>query len=73
MPRITMRGQMTGTRNGADWPPPGEDIDVTDDEAATLIDQGMAEPAEAPKTESAAASQRVETAAVDTKPASRRR
>lgn len=40
---ITMRRQISGTRDGVDWPAPGGTIDVPDDEAATLISLGHAE------------------------------
>lgn len=40
---VTMRRQISGTRDGVDWPAPGETIDVPDDEAATLIALGHAE------------------------------
>lgn len=39
---VTMRRQISGTRDGVDWPAPGETIDVPDDEAATLIALGHA-------------------------------
>ncbi len=42
---VTMLRQVSGTRDGVEWPAPGATIDVTDDEAATLIDNGLAEPA----------------------------
>lgn len=40
---ITMRRQISGTRDGVDWPAPGETIDVPDEEAASLIALGHAE------------------------------
>jgi len=40
---VTMRRQISGTRDGVDWPAPGETIDVPDDEAAGLIALGHAE------------------------------
>ena len=40
---VTMRRQISGTRDGADWPAPGETIDLPDDEATTLIALGHAE------------------------------
>ncbi len=42
---ITMKTQISGTRDGADWPAPGGTIDVPDGEAADLIAGGLAEPA----------------------------
>lgn len=43
--RVKMRGQISGTRDGKDWPAPGEVIDLPDAEAVQLIGQHMAEPA----------------------------
>lgn len=46
---VTMLRKVSGTRDGVDWPDPGESIDVPDEEAASLIMLGLAkEPAEAP-------------------------
>lgn len=39
---VTMLRQLTGTRDGVEWPAPGDPIDVPDDEAASLIDLGLA-------------------------------
>lgn len=43
--RIVMRVQITGTRNGADWPAPGGVIDLPSEEAAALCASGLAETA----------------------------
>lgn len=40
--KVTMRHKISGQRDGADWPDPGETIDVPDDEAVMLLAQGMA-------------------------------
>ncbi len=40
---VTMRRQISGTRDGVDWPAPGGTIDVPEDEAAQLIALGHAE------------------------------
>lgn len=40
--RVTMRAQISGTRDGKDWPVPGESIDLPEAEAKQLIEQGMA-------------------------------
>lgn len=40
-----MRGLISGTRNGETWPGRGGEVDLPDDEAETLIAQGMAEAA----------------------------
>jgi hypothetical protein len=39
-----MRVGISGTRNGADWPPLGGVLDVDDDEGAQLCAGGLAEP-----------------------------
>ena len=39
-----MRVAISGTRNGASWPPIGGEIDVGDDEGAQLCAAGMAVP-----------------------------
>ena len=39
---VKMLVQISGTRNGKDWPAPGETISVGDDEAETLIRNGQA-------------------------------
>ena len=43
---VTMIRKVSGTRDGADWPEPGETIDVPDEEAASLISNGLAKEAE---------------------------
>jgi len=42
MPKVTMKRQVSGTRNGKPWPKAGETVEVSDDEAASLIRQGNA-------------------------------
>lgn len=42
--RIKLLVHLTGTRNGAEWPGYGEEIDLPADEAATMVAAGMAEP-----------------------------
>lgn len=39
-----MRAQISGTRNGQEWPTRGSVIDLPDDEAAQYCAAGMAEP-----------------------------
>ena len=46
--RVRMLEPITGTRNGAYWPGVGEEIDLTEPEAAKLIAQGRAEAAGKP-------------------------
>lgn len=43
--KVQMKVQISGTRNGAYWPPPGGEIDLTPGEADDLIAAGIAEPA----------------------------
>jgi hypothetical protein len=40
--KVTMRVQISGLRDGVDWPAPGETVDLPDDEAAELIARGQA-------------------------------
>lgn len=42
MTEVRMIGQVSGTRNGEDWPAPGDTIDLPEDEARSLIVSGMA-------------------------------
>lgn len=42
MPKVEIVNRISGTRNGESWPAPGETLDVSDDEAETLIRQGNA-------------------------------
>lgn len=60
---VKMLTQMSGTRNGDDWPPAGTTIELPADEAETLIYHRMAEPVAAAP---------VESAAVNTRPTIRR-
>ncbi|MCO5986568.1 hypothetical protein NE235_10685 [Actinoallomurus spadix] len=41
--RVKMRHQISGTRDGQDWPAPGEEIDLPEDEAVSVLNSGMAE------------------------------
>lgn len=41
--KVQMTKQMSGTRDGADWPAPGETLEVSDDEGRQLVRSGMAE------------------------------
>lgn len=43
--QIEMRLRVSGTRDGVDWPAPGETVDLPDGEAAQLIEDGAAIPA----------------------------
>jgi hypothetical protein len=42
--RVRLIGTMTGTRDGVDWPPIGETIDLPADEAIGLVSNKMAVP-----------------------------
>lgn len=41
--RVTMRVQISGTRDGREWPAPGGDVELTSEEAAQLCAMGLAE------------------------------
>ena len=57
MVKVRMTRQMTGTRDGQDWPAPGETIDVDASEARQLVANGVAEdPKGGGKAETAEAS-----------------
>lgn len=43
---VRMKQQMSGTRDGKDWPAPGEKIDLPADEAVSLLAGGVAEQVE---------------------------
>ena len=40
---IRMKSQISGTRDGVNWPKPGDTIEVSEEEAALLIKFGQAE------------------------------
>ena len=42
--KIKLKADMSGTRNGQDWPARGEVFEVDDDEGAELCAAGLAEP-----------------------------
>jgi len=75
MALVKMKVQISGSRNGQDWPPRGGLLEVPDDEAQTLVHTGIAEPAELEAAELEAgggSGSGVESAALDTAPAKRR-
>lgn len=43
--RVTMKVELSGTRNGQAWPRRGESVNLPDEEAAQLCASGMAETA----------------------------
>lgn len=52
--KVQMIGTVSGTRDGLDWPKPGQTIDLPADEAAQLIANKLARPAkDAPREERA--------------------
>jgi hypothetical protein len=52
--RIRMKVTMSGTRNGEDWPPAGETVDLPTGEAQHLVASGIAEEIDtAPEVETA--------------------
>jgi len=53
--KVTMKVDVTGTRDGQPWPARGETLDVPDDEARELIHAGIADPVVDKKTEKATA------------------
>lgn len=65
---IKLVAQISGTRNGVDWPKPGEVLEVPDAEGAGLVSTGLAVEIEVEKkprkVETAARKQVVETAAI---------
>lgn len=72
MALVRMIVQLSGTRDGADWPAPGELLECPAEEAAQLAGSGLAvsfTPAAGAAVESAAASPATETAAVKRAPA----
>lgn len=63
MANVKMRVQISGTRDGKDWPAPGQMLTVSDAEAADLIRNGMAvDPAAKPVEDASADVLGVETA-----------
>ena len=59
--RVIMRAGITGTRNGVEWPAPGESIDLPQDEADQLVAAGLAVADDTKPAKKAA----VETASVE--------
>lgn len=62
-PIIRMRSKISGTRDGIDWPAPGETLEVPNAEAAQLVAGGQAVLADQPETADAPTG-KVETATV---------
>jgi hypothetical protein len=51
--RVRMTVQVSGMRNGQEWPARGSVVDLPDTEAAELVRAGMAVPAGEPESETA--------------------
>lgn len=49
-PTYKMRAQLSGTRNGADWPAPGELVELPEAEAADYLAAGFIAPVDDPET-----------------------
>lgn len=62
--RIRMRRQITGTRDGVDWPAPGGEMVVPDDEGAQLCAMGAALPVAEERTEETRAPRRARSRGV---------
>lgn len=52
--KIILLAEISGVRDGKPWPAVGEVVDLPDDEARVLIDNGIAEADEAPTAPEAA-------------------
>jgi hypothetical protein len=55
--KVRMTVDISGTRNGQEWPPRGEVVDLPDDEGAALCSSGMATPVAVDKVEKAVAAE----------------
>jgi hypothetical protein len=63
MGTVRLTTDISGTRDGQPWPGKGETVDVPDDEAAQLVDAGLAEDPDAhPPVETAVPADDAETA-----------
>jgi hypothetical protein len=65
--RYRMNVSITGTRDGADWPPVGGLVDLPPDEGDGMAARGLVSPVEAATLPAS------ETAAIDTHPSARGR
>lgn len=71
--RIRMKVTMSGTRNGEDWPPAGETVDLPTGEAQHLVASGIAEEIDGtPEVETATASDTAEKRPAARKPAAKK-
>jgi len=53
--KVRMKVEITGTRDGKEWPARGEELEVSDEEGRDLCASGVAEPVKEDKTEKATA------------------
>lgn len=53
--KVKMKVEITGTRDGVEWPARGEELEVSDEEGRDLCASGVAEPVKEDKTEKATA------------------
>jgi len=64
--KVRMVARITGLRNGVEWPAPGEEMDLPDNEAETMLEVGAVElvkvaKAEKPEPEKRPAARKAET------------
>ena len=65
--KVKLTGTISGSRDGADWPAKGEVMDLPDDEAEQLVNNGMAVYAVGDDEERAVAPEAEERSALTTK------
>ncbi|MFF1685934.1 hypothetical protein [Streptomyces sp. NPDC058254] len=54
--KVRMKVQISGTRDGQEWPAKGDEVELPDDEGAQLCASGLAEPlTDTPEPETATA------------------
>lgn len=58
--KVKLSISISGTRDGADWPPAGAVVDLPDPEAADLVSAGLAVEVAEPKVEKAVQRRKVE-------------
>jgi len=67
--RVVLKADITGLRNGVEWPSRGSTVDLPDDEAVSLLNAGLAVAVKAEaRVEAAVKNDQPETAARTTKP-----
>jgi hypothetical protein len=53
--KVKMKVDVTGTRDGTEWPARGEELEVSDEEGRELCASGIADPVKDEKVEKATA------------------